>query len=259
MTQPPILDRLARANPAGLDEELGNTAHARAALERILSTPAADLPRHPARRHSRRTLVLCLAVLLVMAAAALAATDPFHLFRSSAPDSALYGVDDSRTVATPTATEIGCSTPAATALRCAAALAGQRYLLAGPVQRSDAQGLTRANLVRVLHQQLARGAVSPAAARRFEDDLAAVSDTFLARLREVLRYGTISGGLGFAGHRVPPPGVPAFIVCDYAGSGLSCRDLNGDGNAAVGSGIYMAIPNRSWRAAPAAGVRDTSG
>jgi hypothetical protein len=61
------------------------------------------------------------------------------------------------------------------------------------------------------------------------------------------RYETIGGG-GLT--RVPPPGVPDVIVCEPAGRNLSCQDLNGDANAAVGSGIYTAVPQRNWRPAP---------
>lgn len=50
--------------------------------------------------------------------------------------------------------------------------------------------------------------------------------------------------------RASPPGVVAVIVCEPGGRNLSCRDLNGDANAAVGSGIYTAVPDPNWRPAP---------
>ncbi len=44
--------------------------------------------------------------------------------------------------------------------------------------------------------------------------------------------------------RSGPADVPAVIVCEPADRNLSCQDLNGDQNAAVGSGIYTAVPDR---------------
>jgi hypothetical protein len=88
--------------------------------------------------------------------------------------------------------------------------------------------------------------ISDATAKRFDHDLAAVPDSFLAAFRTMARYQQ----LGTSMSRVPPAGVPAVIVCEPADRNLSCEDLNGDQNAAVGSGIYTAVPEPGWRPAP---------
>jgi hypothetical protein len=81
---PPTLERLARANPARPDDELGDSPVARAALERILASdrPAERRPRRRSRRRHGHRLAIVLAVALLLAVGgAVAATDPFGLFR----------------------------------------------------------------------------------------------------------------------------------------------------------------------------------
>lgn len=243
---PPTLARVARANPVRPDDDLGLMPEAQAALDRILATEAPARRRSAARR-SRRVVIVALATLLLVAVGAgLAATDPFGIFRNPNPGSALYGVDSSRHVKPPTAYWIQCPQTTGNAFRCGAALSGTRYELLDHVESNDASVLTRANLKTAIRQARARGEISAAMAKRFDQDLAAVSDTFLARFRTMFRYQQLGVGLT----RVPPAGVLAVIVCEPAGRNLSCQDLNGDANAAVGSGIYLAVPEPNWRAAP---------
>jgi hypothetical protein len=243
---PPTLARVARSNPVRPDDDLGLMPDAQAALDRILATEAPARRRSAARR-SRRVLIVALATLLLVAVgAAFAATDPFGIFRNPNPGSALYGVDSSRHVKPPTAYWIQCPQTTGNAFRCGAALSGTRYELLDHVESNDASVLTRANLKTVIRQARARGEISAAMAKRFDKDLAAVSDTFLARFRTMFRYATVSAGQS----TVPPAGVPDVVVCVPADRDLSCQDLNGDANAAVGSGIYVAVPERNWRPAP---------
>ena len=243
---PPTLDRVARANSVrAVDDERGHGADAQAALARILADEAPTRHRR-ARRRGRRVPIVAMAALLLAVGAALAATDPFGIFRNPNPGSALYGVDSSRHVTPPTAPLIRCAPTAGDAFPCGTGLSGVRYELLDHVESNGAGRLTRPAMEAAIRQARARGEISSATATRFDRDLAAVSDSFLAHLQTLFRYGTLSAG----SRRVPPPGVPALIVCEPGGRALSCRDLNGDPNAAVGSGIYQAVPAPDWRPAP---------
>jgi hypothetical protein len=243
---PPSLTRVARANPVhAVDDERGQTADAQAKLAQILAGEAPARNRR-ASRHGRRVLIAALAALLLAVGAALAATDPFGIFRNPNPGSALYGVDSSRHVKPPTAFLIRCPRTTGDAFRCGTGLSGIRYELLDHVESNGANRLNRSSMKAAIRQARARGQISSAMAARFGRDLAAVSDDFLAKLQTMFRYGTLSAGLT----RVPPPGVPTLIVCEPASRALSCQDLNGDANAAVGSGIYEAVPAPDWRPAP---------
>lgn len=243
---PPTLERLARSNPVRPDDDLGLEPDAQAALARILATDPPVQRRHAARR-SRRVLIVALAALLLLAVGGgLAATDPFGMFRSPNSGSALYGVDSSRHVKPPTAYWLQCPRVTENAFRCGAALSGVRYELIDHIESNNVDVLTRSNLQAAIQQARAHGQITAAMATRFDRDLAAVSDGFLAAFRTMARYQQ----LGTSMSRVPPPGVPAVIVCEPADRNLSCQDLNGDQNAAVGSGIYTAVPEPGWRPAP---------
>jgi hypothetical protein len=105
-------------------------------------------------------------------------------------------------------------------------------------------------LAAILRERRA-GQISPAVASRLDADIAAVSDDFIARFNLMVHFGSYSSGDGGGGSgRVPPVGVPSLLVCQTAGSALSCRDLNGDDSAPVGGGIYAAVPAPDWRPAP---------
>lgn len=243
---PPTLARVAHSNPVRPDDDLGLTPNAQAALDRILATEAPARRRSAARR-SRRVLIVALATLLLIAVGAgLAASDPFGIFRNPNPGSALYGVDSSRHVKPPTAYWIQCPQTTGNAFRCGAALSGTRYELIDHVESNNVDVLTRSNLRAAIQQARAHGQITAAMATRFDRDLAAVSDGFLAAFRTMARYQQLGSSMS----RVPPPGVPAVIVCEPADRNLSCQDLNGDQNAAVGSGIYTAVPEPGWRPAP---------
>jgi hypothetical protein len=249
---PPTLERVARANPARADDELGRAPDARAGLERILATerPARD---RRAQRRGRRVLIVAFAALLLAAGAAFAATDPFGLFASPNPGTAIFGVDPSRHVAPPTAFRIACPHPSEATFTCGARLGGaQRYVLLDHVEPSGPP-LTRPGMQAAIRGELRRGQLGAEQAARLRTDLGAVSDQFLDRLNVLLRFGTLTTNLTPEGTRrmAPPVGVPSLAVCEPAGRLLRCRDLNGDSAAAVGSGIYQAVPDADWRPAPA--------
>lgn len=242
---PPTLARVARSNPVHPDDDRGLTPDAQAALHRIV---AAERParRRRTARHGQLVLIVGLATLLLAVGGGLAATDPFGIFRNPNPGSALYGVDSSRHVTPPTAYFIRCPQTTGRSFRCGSGLAGIQYSLIDHVESNDTSVLTRANLEKAIRQSRARGEISAAMAKRFDRDLAAVSDSFLAAFRTMSRYQQLGGGLS----RIPPSGVLDVIVCEPGGRNLSCQDLNGDANAAVGSGIYTAVPQPDWRPAP---------
>jgi hypothetical protein len=247
---PPSLSRLARSNPVQADDHLGQSAAARAGLRMILASERSGR-RHPVPRRSRRVLVLALAALLLAVGGALAATDPFGLFRSPNPGTAIYGVDVNHHVVPPTGYQIECPRTGVQAFRCGADLGGRRYTLLDHVQANGPR-LTRAFMAHATRRAVRSGQLSSQTAKRFEADFAAVSDDFLARLSDLMRYGTLTTSLTSGNTRplAPPLGVPALLVCVPAGKALSCQDLNGDDHAAIGSGIYQAVPSADWRPAP---------
>ncbi len=250
---PPSLVRLARANPAPVEEERGRSADAQAALAQILATERHPPPARASRwRRRHKTLMLSFAALLIIGGGAVAATDPLGIFRSPNPGSALYGVDLNRRVTPPEVQQIDCQAGPSHALHCGAGLGGQRYELLDHVRSNGSQNLTRSHMQKALAQERRSGQLTAAAERRLLADIAALSDSDLAGLREMLSFGTLSTGpIIVRGRAVaPPPGVPALIVCQRAGTGLSCRDLNGDDGAPIGAGIYRATPSADWRPAP---------
>jgi hypothetical protein len=187
-----------------------------------------------------RVVTVAFALLLMGAGVAVAAADPFGFWRSNTPDTALYGVNPSRHVNAPTPPLIGCATTHTTVLHCGADVSAQAYQL---VDRVHAPGaLSRAAITRALVQTIQRGRLSASSERRVRGDLAGVSDSFLARLSEALRFGIYSGGAT----SVPPAGVPMWLVCQPSAGPLACRDLNGDEDAAVGSGVYIALAAGDW-------------
>jgi hypothetical protein len=248
----PTLERLARANPVRPDDELGRTPAAQATLERILAAerPAAQRRRRRRRRGHRLAVVLVAALLLAVGGA-VAATDPFGLFRSPNPGSAVFGIDPSRHVTPPTTPEIGCPHTSGSVLACGAVLGGQRYRLTEHVWNPGPR-LTRGYVLRVLRRETRQGQLSAQGEKRLEQDVAAVSDQFLARFSDMMRYGTFSTSFTPTGKgaRVPPAGVPSLLVCESGGTALRCRDMNGDDSAPVGGGIYAAVPASDWRPAP---------
>lgn len=246
---PPTLERLARACPARPDDTLGETPIARAALERILATERGPARRRRARRHGRRMAIVLVALLLLAVGGAVAATDPFGLFRSANPGSAIYGVDSSRHVTPPTVRSVGCPHATEQRFACGARLAGQRYALIDHVWSDPT--LTRTQMLAAVRKERRAGQISAAGAQRLDADIAAISDAFIAQFNLMAHFGTYSVSFGSTGTgRVPPVGVPSLLVCETAGPALSCRDMNGDDSAPVGAGIYAAQPARDWRPAP---------
>ncbi len=247
---PPALERVARANPAKPDDELGRSPAAQAVLARILATePRAQ--RRRTRRYGHRLAIVLVAALLLAVGGAVAATDPFGLFRSPNAGSAVFGIDPSRHVKPPAESSIGCPAVSAQTFVCGAGLSGQRYALVDDVW-NPGPPLTRSYMLGALRKEARQGQLSAQGEKRLQDDIAALSDQFLARFSEMMRFGTFSTSFGPTGTRarVPPAGVPSLLVCEPAGASLRCRDMNGDDSAAVGSGIYAALPAPDWRPAP---------
>jgi hypothetical protein len=255
MTAPSLssLVRLSRANPAPVEEERGRSVDAQAALARILATERAPASRRGVRWRRHKVMILAFAALLIIGGGAVAATDPLGIFRSPNPGSAIFGVDPNRHVTPPQVQQIDCPASGSHSLRCGPGLGGQRYELLDHVQSNGSQNLTRGRMQSALAQERRSGRLTAAGARRLAADIAALSDSDLAGLRALWRFGMMSTGPVIVGGRAvaPPPSVPALIVCQNAGTALSCRDLNGDDNAPIGSGIYQALPAPDWRPAAA--------
>lgn len=243
------LSRLRAANPCRDDPERGSSTTSQATLERILNDPASTAAR-PGRRLRLRLprggLGVAVAVLCLGGGAAIAATNPFGWW-SSSPSSARYAVDAAVHVQTPTAQEIACRS-GATGFVCTTGRSGQRYDRIDSVQLPGRLSvISRAGLTRAIRHVQAEHRISRARADRLLAELAAVPDSFFSELRLGFHYATISTD----DRRVPPPGVPEFLVCQDAGPAtLSCENLNGDNHAPVGAGIYGAVPERDWRPAP---------
>lgn len=261
--------RLRAADPAPALPSRSQTPAATEALARILEQPAdaiTDAPNGGRGRERRRILgwssrrlMLVLAPMALAGGAAFAAADPLGWW-SANPTYAKYAYDSSRHVRTPAAQTLACST--STRLHCLPAtwipnstapiVNGHRsneqpYLFANPVT-AQGKGISRQRLLAYVARERAAGKLSAARAAQFRADIAAVPDSFFTEFDAALRFSTMgSGGMTRHGlEQVPPAGVPAVIVCEPAGSGLRCQNLNGDEHAPVGAGIYTAMPTRRW-------------
>lgn len=244
---PDSLSRLRAANPARTEDELGGGAVAQAAIERILADPGTTASSASVRRgRLPRGPILVLAAMLLGAGAAVATTDPFGWW-SSNPETARYRLDPARRVRTPNAQEISCRRQSGGGFRCAAGGSGQRYMQIDALKLPEPGSVfSRAHFNAAITQRLAAGKMTAALATRFRADVAAVPASFFTELRLISRFGTFGGGLG----RVPPIGIPEFLVCENAAAALSCQDLNGDQHAPVGAGVYLAQRAANWRPAP---------
>jgi hypothetical protein len=250
--KPDTLSRLRAANPVRTHPDLARSDTAQATLQRIVNDDPSAL--NPRRRSSPprvrgRGLGVILAVVLLGGGAAIAATNPFGWW-SANPDTARFAVDPGLHVRTPRAMHIACPSASGTRVLCRPTGSGQRYLELDTVRlMNPADVFTRAHFRRALARAEARHGPSSAHLAILRRDLAAVPDSFFAELRLANDYQTISGGVSRNG-RVPPRGVPLWLVCQDAGAALSCRDLNGDEHAPIGAAIYYAEPAPDWRPAP---------
>ena len=268
------LTRLRAANPERVEADRDLTPAATVTLARILQDPINETSapragghtraRHPGRRtvvRSSRRFIVVLAAVVLAAGAAFAATDPLGWWGAN-PTYAKYGSDPAVRVHTPTQREIACSHNGGV-LRCSPARVelpsrvelvnghrstAQVYTLIDAI-RPPAHGVTRHTLLAYIARRRAVGGMSAAQAAHFRADIAAVPDPFFTELELASRYGTYgAGGETRNGLTlVPPPGIPSLVVCEPAGRGLSCQNLNGDEHAPVGAGVYAALTARDWR------------
>jgi hypothetical protein len=243
----PSLARLAAANPAAVDERRGLTPQARDTLARILSTERESARR--LRRPRRRVVaVLIGATVLAGCGAALRAADPFGFWRSSAPDTASFGVSPGDRVVAPRASGIGCRLAAAKTLTCTPGGGGIRYsMIHDSTFAAVPAGFSRASALRTVAKELAAGQISAKGAGVLRADLMAVPASFFPDFRELGRFQTIESQNGSDGtERVPPHGVPLLIACQQLSAAIDCRALNGDEATPVGAGIYAADPEPDW-------------
>jgi len=249
---PPSLSRLADINPSPVDEQLGHSPLAQATLERILAEGAAPRRRRRRRRLGAPLPLIAMVVAGLAGGGAVAATDPFHWWKSVNPDTAMYVANPNAHVPTATIGAVNCAPAGGGVYLCGARSKGRPYTNLGPVAEPNSPSLfTRASMISHLNRALARHAISASAARRLTLDVDALPDSFFAELQSMSGYASVGSGV-FEGRgaRVPPPGVPAYLACQLAGAQLRCRDLNGDQSVPVGTAIYSAEPTRDWRPAP---------
>jgi hypothetical protein len=232
-TKPDTLSRVRAANPAPVRSELGRSDTAQETLQRILRDRLAGTqPRRRFRRVRVSGVGVAVAAMLVGGGAAIAATNPFGWW-SANPETARFAVDPAVRVPTPLAVQIACPSPSGTGFICSPTGPGQRYQKAETVQLPNPTGIfTRARFSHAIAHSEALHRLSSSQAARLRHDLAAVPDSFFTELRLANTYQTIAGGNG----RVPPPGIPQWLVCQDAGSALRCQDLNGDEHAPLGGG-----------------------
>ena len=252
---PPSLSRLADINPAPVDDELGRSPLAQAALERILREP---VPAPRARRRPRwltgRLPLIALAVVSLAGGGAVAATDPFHWWKSVKsvnPGTAMYLANPNAHARTATIGQVNCA-PAGADYLCGPRLRGRPYTNEGPITDPNPPSLfTRSSMLSHLNQALANGEISASMARRLTLEIDAAPESFFTELQSISGYGSLSGGTDEGPHaRVPPPGVPSYLACQQAGIELRCQDLNGDQAVPVGTAVYSADPTSDWRPAP---------
>lgn len=239
------IDRLRAVNPAREETDRADTPVARAALERILSEPRGA--RHRPGRRLRTRLprggaAVAIALALAGGGGAFAATNPFGWW-SSNPNEARFAINPSARVRTPSATTIGCRSGV-----CLPNGRGQIYTWIDTIQQpGPANVWTRKNFLKAIAKALAGHRLTAAQAARIRRDIGRVPDSFFSEMRVATRYQTFGGG---PVDRVPPAGVPEFLICQQVGRALSCRNLNGDEQAPLGAGVYGALPAPNWRAAP---------
>jgi hypothetical protein len=243
----PSLARLAAANPITVDQRRGLTPQAQDMLAQIVSTERQRARRLPRPRRCV-VAVLIAATVLAGCGAALRAADPFGFWRSSAPDTARFGVSPGDRVVAPTARAIACRVATAATLTCTPGGGGVRYSM---IHDSTFDGVpawfSRASALRDVAKELAAGQLSARRASRLRTDLTAVPASFFPDFRELGRFQTIQSGNGpGATERVPPHGVPLLIACKQLHAAIDCEALNGDEATPVGAGIYAAVPEPDW-------------
>lgn len=262
------ITRLRAANPAAVDPDRAHQPLAQATLQRILDSPPPASS--PAIRPVRpRGLALVLAVVVLAAGGALAATDPLGWW-SSNPGEAHYRVSTTTRVRTPTAENIRCRRDgtggfACVAVRevcyqvgrrpprCGLAGSGLPYMYIGAIPAPPPDSVfSRSGFERAITKAVTKGTMTAAQAARFRADLARVPNSFFSEFRLASEFGTYSAGDQTANGKtiVPPLGQPSVLVCTDAAHGLDCQNLNGDADAPAGAGVYGALPGPGWRKVP---------
>lgn len=244
------LTRLRAANPVGVRSDLGHGAAAQAILHRILSEPPAVVERRRKRGWRSRgpggSLGVALAAVVIGGGAAFAATDPFGWI-SASPDTARYEVNQAVHVRVPYIDQIACQAGRGGEWICSPRGSGQRYMRTETVAATARASLfSRAGFTAAIARAQEKHLLSSAQAAKFRHDLARVPDSFFLEFRLAMHYQTIST----EGGRVPPVGVPEWVVCQGTRSALTCQDLNGDPHVPVGAAIYQAQVAPDWRPAP---------
>lgn len=264
--QPDAITRLRAVNPVVADPNRGKEPVAQAALQRILDAPVPQPTSVLRRGMTPRGLVLVLAVLLVGAGGALAATDPMGWW-SSNPSEAHYRVSTTARVRTPTAQQIRCHGGGRGRFSCAAETdhcyqigqqapfcklsgSGLPYTKIDTIHAPPRNSiLSRAGFKHAISKAFAAGTMTAADAARLRSDLARVPDNFFTEMRLASRYGTYGAG-GPTRHGkvlVPPVGQPAMLVCSQTVTRINCQNINGDTATPIGAGVYTAIQRKDWR------------
>ncbi len=245
---PGSLARLARANPVIAEAGLGRAPQAQAQLARILASER-EAPSRKWRPRRRRVIaILIVATALTGCGAALRVADPFGFWSSSAPGTALYGVNPATHAVAPRASGIGCRLAGAKTLTCTAGGVGIRYsMIEARTVAGVPAGFSRTSALRAIAKGLAAGQISANGARVLRADLIAVPASFFPDFRELGRFQTIESQNGSNGtERIPPHGVPLLVACQQLAAAIDCRALNGDEATPVGAGVYAATPAPDW-------------
>lgn len=207
----------------------------------------------------RRTAILALAALLLLAGAALAAShfDVFPWLDQSNRSTATFSIDSSQTYHWPAADVLVCPQARAGAFSCSIGAfqpKGRRtYLLA---ERVSAQPkVSRRFYLEALATAERKRQVDHAAAQRFRRDVAAVGDDFFSGLALLIGVESVGGDEQAPGRPgfelVPPAGVPMWIACEASGrSSFDCHPLAESRNVPVGTPLYFLESSSDWVAIP---------
>lgn len=234
-------------NPPSLEPTSAWLQSRRTHLVRELRADAGPAPRLPAP--GWRLAIVIAAAIFLLAGAALAA-DRLGLFdwlRSSNPGEARFSIDGTKTVSWPAPDRIACAEPSGAELSCSAGRSGVRvYDSYGRVE--PLPEVTRERVLAGLAQSEEAGIVTQARADQIRGLVDRVADDFFANvevlfaLRSVASPRQVRPGV----YRVPPAGVPQFVICRPNGSAFRCGDLAAAADVPVGAPIYGLRESPDW-------------